>query len=179
VSAKREMVNVGISRRVLRIGAAAYPVQNIARAQTVKLEPNRAKACRRFFAALVLWVTLGGAAAVAANKVTELSNSELTALRGVEIAALVLVVVSTIRLIVKLSARTYYALVIETAGTPRTALVSAKQQEVSQLVDEIMAAVDDPAKEFHYHMENVQFGGTRIEAGRDVYTAGRDQKIGN
>jgi hypothetical protein len=77
-----------------------------------------------------------------------------------------------------LSARTFYALVIETAGTPRTALVSANQREVTQLVNEIMEAIDDPAAEFHYHMENVQLGGTRIQAGRDAYTAGGDQKIG-
>lgn len=177
MSYKREVINVEISRRVLRIGAAAYPVQNIARAQTVTLVPKRGTAWRRYVVAVVFWVILGVAAAVAVKKVTGLSNSGLTALHGVEVAALVLLVVSTIRLIVKLSARTFYALVIETAGTPRTALVGANQREVTQLVNEIMEAIDDPAAELHYHMENVQLGGTRIQAGRDAYTAGGDQKI--
>lgn len=177
MSHKSEVINVGISRRVLRIGAAAYPVQNIARAQTVTLIPKRGTAWRHYVVAVMFWVILGVAAAVAVKKVTGLSNSGLTALHCVEVAALVLLVVSTIRLIVKLSARTFYALVIETAGTPRTALVSANQREVTRLVDEIMEAIDDPAAEFHYHLENVQLGGTRIQAGRDAYTAGGDQKI--
>jgi hypothetical protein len=97
VSYKREVINVEISRRVLRIGAAAYPVQNIARAQTVTLEPKRGTAWRRYVVAVVFWVILGVAAAVAVKKVTGLSNSGLTALHGVEVAALVLLVVSTIR----------------------------------------------------------------------------------
>jgi hypothetical protein len=179
MSYKREVINVGVNRRVLRIGAAAYPVQNIARAQTVTLVPKRRTAWRRYVVAVVLWVILGVAAAVAANKLAGLSNSGLTALRGAEVAALVLVVISTIRLIVNLSARTFYALVIETAGTPRTALVSTNQQEVTGLVNSIMEAIDDPAAEFHYHMENVQIGGTHIQAGRDAYHAAGDQRISN
>jgi hypothetical protein len=179
MSYKREVINVGVSRRVLRIGAAAYPVQNIARAQTVTLVPKRGRAWRRYVVAVVLWVILGVAAAVAANKVAGQSNSGLTALHGAEVAALVLVVISTIRLIVNLSARTFYALVIETAGTPRTALVSTKQQEVTGLVNSIMEAIDDAAAEFHYHMENVQIGGTHIQAGRDAYHAAGDQRISN
>jgi hypothetical protein len=177
VSYKREEINVEVSRRVLRIGTAAYPVRNIARAQTVALIPNREAAWRRYVVAVALWVILGVAAAVAVNKVTGLPNSGLTALHGVEVAALVLVVISTIRLIVNLSARTFYALVIETAGTPSTALVSANPQEVTGLVNAIMEAIDDPAAEFHYHMENVQIGGTHIQAGRDAYAAGGDQRI--
>src|SRR5690348_17261651 len=121
--AKREVINIDVSRRVLRIGPAAYPVQNIARVQAIKLVPNRARAVRRFLVAVLFCVILGVAAAVVAKKDTGLSNSNVTALHGVEIGAVVLVAISIIRLVMKLSARTFYALVIETAGTPRTALI--------------------------------------------------------
>jgi Family of unknown function (DUF6232) len=174
---KPDVIEVGVSRRVLRIGAAAYPVQNIARAQTVTLVPRRGRAWRRFLLAVVLSMLLAAGAAVAANQATGLPSSGLTALHGAVVAAGALVVISTIRLMVNLSARTYYGLVIETAGTPRTALVSTSQREVAGLVNAIMAAIDDPGAEFHYHMENVQIGGTHIQAGRDVYAAGGDQRV--
>jgi hypothetical protein len=83
----------------------------------------------------------------------------VNAVRAVAIGVLVLgallVSISTIRLIVKLSKQmTYFALVIETAGTPRRALVSADQNLVTNLVHMIMDAIDNPTASFHYRVEN-------------------------
>jgi hypothetical protein len=43
---KREVIEVSVNRRVLWIGSAAYLLHNIARAQTIELVRNRAKALR-------------------------------------------------------------------------------------------------------------------------------------
>jgi hypothetical protein len=47
VSYKRELIDVAVSRQVLWVGSEAYPLQNIARAQTLRLVPNRRAAWRR------------------------------------------------------------------------------------------------------------------------------------
>ncbi len=118
----------------------------------------------------MLCLFLGAAATVAMNFAPRLSsvqgsNALSHAAAGVLVLALVLVVISTIRLITVLLARTYYALVIETSGTPQTALVSAYETQVSQLVGLIMDAIDDPGFELNTTIEthnNYNFGGNQI-----------------
>src|SRR6266566_2429407 len=115
MSYKREFINVRVSRRVLWVGAEAYPLQNIARAQTIKIVPKRGAAVGRYIAAVVLWVILGVAAAAISSAMRFGYNYQSTS-GVVVIVVLVLIVISTIRLIRVLSRRTLYALVIETAG---------------------------------------------------------------
>src|SRR5713101_3720330 len=64
VSYERELITVRVSRRVLWVGAQAYPLQNIARAQTIKLVSNRRAAIRHYVVAVIFWVILGIAAAL-------------------------------------------------------------------------------------------------------------------
>jgi Family of unknown function (DUF6232) len=169
-----EVIDVAVSRRVLWVGAQAYPLQNIARAQTVKLVPDRGAALRRYLHAFVLWVFLTVAAAVALRLAPRISTVQgykaaHYAAAGVLVLVAVLAVVSTIRLIATLSRRTYYALILETAGTPRRVLVSDDENLVRQLVRRIMAAIDDPQADFvqpvvnynlHAHgSQSVQIGG--------------------
>jgi hypothetical protein len=155
MSYKSSVVDVRVENQVLWIGGDAYPLQNIARARTVRLVPNRAAAVRRYLKAVVLWVLLGIGAAVADAK----------GLHGVAVAVAVLtvalVVLSTIRLIRALSTKTFYALVIETAGTAHTALVSTNQNLLRELVRKIMDAVNNPAVTFHQPIQNFDLRGAQ------------------
>jgi len=161
--AKSQAIEVRISRRVLWVGAEAYPLRNIARAQTITLVPDRRTAWRRYLTAVVFWALLGVAAVAAMKLAARLdaeqgSNTLHAAAAGALVLALALFAVSTIRLIRVLSARTYYALVIETAGTPRRALVSTDGNLVSELVRQIMKAIDDPQAEFRQLVMNYHYG---------------------
>ena len=169
-SRQRELIDIRISRRILWVGTAAYPLQNIARAQTIEIQRDRRAALRRYLRAVVLCVFLGAAATVAiklAPRLTSVrgSNALLHAAAGVLVLALVLMAISTVRLITVLLARTYYALVIETSGTPQTALISDNETRVSQIVGLIMDAIDDPGVELNTTIENhnnYNFGGNQI-----------------
>lgn len=154
-----ERIDIGVSRRVLWVGGQAYPLQNIARAQALRLPPNRRAARRRYLKAVVLEVFLGAAAAVALHLALRLNSERgYSAAHGVAVGALVLAavlfVISTIKLIAPLSRRTYYALVIETAGTPRSVLVSDDEYTVRQLVGQIMDAIDNPHADFQQSVVN-------------------------
>jgi pSer/pThr/pTyr-binding forkhead associated (FHA) protein len=158
-SRKREFINIRVSRRILWVDDEAYPLQNIARAQTVELRRDRGAALWRYLKAMVCWVLLGAAATAATEFSTRLSSSQgSNALHdagvGVLVLALVLAVISTIRLIAVLLSRTYYALVIETSGTPSTALVSDDEAQVRQIVHGIISAIDNPQAEFEVKVEN-------------------------
>lgn len=158
---KSELIRVRVSRRILWVGAEAYPLQNIAHARAIELPPPRATAVRQYLGAAVLLVILGVGTAIAATKlgtVTTVPSSVLNGLHGVVIVAGALIIVSTIRLFVKLSARTLYALVIETAGAPFAALISTTRNTVIDLVHMIMDAIDNPEAEWNVMVENVHVG---------------------
>jgi hypothetical protein len=115
--------------------------------------------------AFILELILGVAAAVALRLAPRLNSVQAynaaqagNAVHAVAVGALalvvVLVVISTIRLMRVLSTGTYYALVIETAGTPRRVLVSAEENVVTNLVNKIMDAIDNPAITYHTRVEN-------------------------
>ncbi len=150
-----EVINVRVSRRVLWIGSDAYPLQNIARAQARKIIPPRGTPVRDYIRALVGWIIvgiilsaiLGGAA----------HNGALAGL--VWVIVLLVLAWRTVRLVQKMREdNTYYALIIETAGNPNTALVSRDPGVVSELVQEIMAAIDNPSAEFSQNVVNYHLG---------------------
>ena len=154
--ATQEIVNVRVSRRVLWIGSDAYPLQNIARAQTRELTLKNGSPVRNYFKAVVRWVILGVVVTIAL-KLAKVGSSGVFDL--VWVVVLALLAISTIRLIAMLRKnRTYYALIIETAGTPNTALVSPDLNLVNQLVGQIMEAIDNPQAEFQVQVENFHVG---------------------
>ncbi|SEC43464.1 DUF6232 family protein [Streptomyces sp. TLI_105] len=142
--ARRKVIRVEVSKRVLWIGASAYPLQNIARATTVRFKPQRARAVGNFVKS-VLITGLLLVAALAAAQADELSGSDRELIvQGAEVTAAVLVAAFLARLVVVLFTRTYYALVVETSGNPLTLLAGVDRDEVHQLVRDIMRAIEDP-----------------------------------
>ena len=120
---KREVIDVQVSRRILWVGAEAYPLHNIARATTIRIDPNRKAAVGRFIKSILILTILAVAAVVVIDRVEWPGGDRQDALRGVALFVLAPTVVFAAQLVSVLSARTYYALAIETSGTPRAVLV--------------------------------------------------------
>jgi Family of unknown function (DUF6232) len=156
VSYKSEIIDIKVSRRILWIGAEAYPLHNIARAQTITLVPRHGPAVWGYVKAIMFWLILGIAATFAGS--AGLVPPDLAEIA--RIAALVLMVLSTIKLIRDLSRRKLYALIIETAGSPHTAVISRDKNIVTKLVSWIMDAINNPQAEFEFRVENLQVGDT-------------------
>lgn len=122
---KREVINVQVSRRVLWVGAAAYPLHNIARVTTVELEPRLWLILKRVgpwgFAACAVFMGMllystGGRVALAM-----LVGPPVLA------GAAVLVVPVLVRLIRAATRSTLHRLNIETAGAPYAVLTSPER----------------------------------------------------
>ena len=171
-------VNVQVDQGILWVGSEAYPLRNIARVQPVKLVPNRKAALRGYLIAVVFCVLLIVAAAAAARAASRVSSAQgYNALHGVADGAFalaaVLAVISTILLIRRLLRRTAYALVIETAGTPRTALVTYDENLVFHLVRRITAAISNPQDQWRERVPVINNyvyapGAKGVMTGRDI-----------
>ncbi len=136
MSMKSEKTEVAVRRQVLWIGGEAYPVHNIARAQTVLLKPLRGRAVARFMGFLILWLVLGiGVMLVAGPYVP---RELVFGVIGV------LVLVNLIKLVRRLVTPRLYALVIETSGSPRTALITKDERQLRTVVESVMNAIDNP-----------------------------------
>jgi hypothetical protein len=137
-----ERIKVEVSRRILHIGPAAYPLQNIARVQSQVLKFARWPTIRSFVKAAVIWIVLGAAATAAikfaadrqAGSITPANQGHYIAIAWAVAAALI--AVSAMLLLVRLAHtwQRYYALVIDTAGPARAALVNPDRVVISDLV---------------------------------------------
>lgn len=171
-------ITIGVNQGILWIGGEAYPLHNIARVQNVELVPGRGRAAGTFVKQFLIWVVLG-VGGVAGLRFADLSSSDVatyTEYIGIGVGTLVLI--SLVRLLVVLLRRTYYALVIETSGTPHTAVISPDKGVVNGLVHQIMGAISnprDPRVNFqttvvnHHHGNNYygnqhinQYGGNNV-----------------
>ncbi len=158
VMAKREVINVRVSRRILWVGAEAYPLHNIARATTVRIRPRRMDALGQFLGYGLILVIVSGVILSAASH-GELADADAGVVSDlVLLLDCVLGFVLVARLVSVLVTPVYHALVIETAGTPYTALVSTDKSVVSRLVFQIMDAIDNPEAEFQIQVENYHIG---------------------
>jgi hypothetical protein len=157
-----KLIDIRVSHRVLWVADEAYPLQNIARARTAKLVPKRAGAVVRLVVVVLLWVGLAvaGRPALTAARVPRATRDLV--LGYASTGLVVLVAVCAIWMVVVVLRRPLYALVIETAGTPFTAVVSPDRDLISRLVHSIMDAIDNPAAEFGYRIENY-YGGNHVK----------------
>jgi Family of unknown function (DUF6232) len=131
-------VNVRISRRVLWIGGDAYPLQNVARAATIRgkfgsriSDQPRVLGCLLpllFFALVMLSTVMwwGHWYALA-------------------IAPWALIVLA---LVARAMKKPVYSLVIETSGSSCTVLTSTNKDYLDRIVWEIMSAIDNPGAEY-------------------------------
>jgi len=60
-------VEVSVSRRILHVGSAVYPLTNIARVQSLLLQIKLWPPIRAFIVATLAWIALGVAATFAIN----------------------------------------------------------------------------------------------------------------
>ncbi|MFD9727537.1 DUF6232 family protein [Streptomyces sp. NPDC059072] len=151
-------VELRVSRRLLWIDDAAYPLHNIARVYTFDLHPDRWKAFVQFlkgvgFTAVGLVLLL-----LVDNDTRVFSGSGYDrhdGTSGLVTFAVVVVIVLVIVLLTKVFAAPQHVLSVETSGPP-TALVTLPDRErLRQLVGQIVHAIENPTAEFAVQVQRV------------------------
>ena len=160
-------IEVKVSQQILWVGGEAYPLRNIARARVVRLTVRRGAAFGRFLGFTLLWLVLGMGATVAL-RAAKSQGVHLDRNLGdvVLVVTGVLIGLAVLRLLYLLVRPALFALVIETAGNPHTPLITTDEEVVSQIVREIMAAINNPAARFKYTVNNIhngdKYGGDHV-----------------
>lgn len=170
---RRETIEVSVRDQILWVGAEAYPVHNIARAQTIALRPQNNRAVVRFLGYALLWIVLGLVAAVNAN-----DSGFPVSVVPVIVGALILI--NSIGLLRALKTPTFYALVIETSGSPRAALITKDEGQLMMFVRAIMEAINNPKVNVGpFNIENFHLGDKHVDVrGGKVGIIGDHGQIG-
>ncbi|WP_405870960.1 DUF6232 family protein [Streptomyces zaomyceticus] len=136
-----DTLRLRVSRRMLWVGAAAFPLHNITRVEAFKLKPDRGAAFLRFLRWLVVAVLVYVAINVASDGDASVGE-EGNPLFVVILIALV------VFLLKELFAPARPVLLVETASGSAVLLTLPSMDELRDIAGRIAAAIDNPAAEF-------------------------------
>ncbi|MFH8716371.1 DUF6232 family protein [Streptomyces zaomyceticus] len=140
-SRRGDTLRLQVSRRMLWVGAAAFPLHNITRVEAFKLKPDRGAAFLRFLKWLVVAVLVYVAINVASDGDASVGE-EGNPLFVVILIALV------VFLLKELFAPARPVLLVETASGSAVLLTLPSMDELRDIAGRIAAAIDNPAAEF-------------------------------
>ncbi|QHC26449.1 DUF6232 family protein [Streptomyces sp. GS7] len=165
------VIDVKVSRRVLWVGADAYPMHNITRARRTVIPPRRGYEIWRFLKAVAGLVLVGTVVMVvvtvaAGDPAPGDPGSWLSPADVVAVAVLLLIIAGVVRLIRALIRPVLYALVLETSASENTVLVSADEERVIELVRQITGAIENASAEFQLTVESLHVGDVIKQFGK-------------
>ncbi|MFD9691364.1 DUF6232 family protein [Kitasatospora sp. NPDC059146] len=150
----RNVIDVRVSRRVLWIGGDAYPLQHIARArQLVWWPPKRSRTVIRFVRQVI-----GLLCAVSLLSALTRNGADATQAALPSVLLLAGLAFFLYRLVTKLRQKPVYRLVLDTSNAATTAVVSHHEWQITNLIQMIMEAIDNPQAEFAFQVENLHVG---------------------
>lgn len=168
---------VKVDDGILWIGKAAYPLRNIARAETVEVQWRKGRAVMRWLVHCALIAALAAAAYVASGDVRlhGMSHSEMTRLVGY--VALGLLGLRTLFVLPVLLARKHWAMLLDTSGGSQAAVVNPDRRKIDGLVNDVVAAIQNPRAKFEQHFTTFSFTGATIGAGASIGQSGGRNKV--
>lgn len=150
-------LDLTVTKRLLWVGGAVYPLQNVARVYTFVLHPRRKEAVLLFLrrTALTILVAMGftlfGAIAGFLSRDQETFGGFITFIWFVSVAALIYFLVE---MSIVLSASSHFVMAVESNGQS-TALVTGRAEYLNQLVHQIAYAIENPDTELRVQVERL------------------------
>ncbi|GAA0391371.1 DUF6232 family protein [Streptomyces luteireticuli] len=172
-------IDLQVSKRLLWVGRAAYPLQNIARVHTFTLHPKRKEATVRFLKNVAITLTAAIALTVIGGA-TSLSNESVGGgiITFVWIGALAALIAFTVQLLSVLTAASHYVLSIETSGPSTAVVTSTNPHHLDQLVGRISHAIENPGTEFQVTVESIMVNPKSYYFGDNVNMYGGTGNVG-
>ncbi|GGT69789.1 MULTISPECIES: DUF6232 family protein [Streptomyces] len=170
-------VDVRVSKRLLWVGGACYPLRNIARVYTFTLQPRRKDAvvrCLKRFA-FTLLTAIGLSLIAAMSRFDSDGEGYLDLIWFFTVAFLVYAVGDMISVLV---AKSHFVLAVETSG-PSTALVTAQNPaHLHELVRSLADAIENPEREFTVHVQTLAINPSNYYFGDNVNMYGGNGNTG-
>jgi hypothetical protein len=153
MASKDDGVEVRISRRTLWVGEKVYPLQAVSSVEPLEIVPRRGRIIARFGKQAGAWVALGVLGLIAMSGAgTQLPAFAITLYELIVLGGLI---VTAIRLIRRLTRNTLYILSVFAAGRPQEVVASWDKDQIFQLRDQVVAAIDDPSVSYSVHIDRV------------------------
>jgi hypothetical protein len=146
----RKTVVLRVDKRLLWVGDAAYPLRNVTRVYPVEFKPKRMETFGYF--------VIGSAIAFVVAR-TEPDTA----------AGSVLVVIALFAWFLRvLTSPSKYALVIDTSGAASALVTLQHHEQLKQLVNAIVEAVETPEKQLHVQVESLHINRNAYHHGDKV-----------
>ncbi|MEU8027716.1 DUF6232 family protein [Streptomyces sp. NPDC049099] len=179
-----DRVDLRVSKRILWIGAAVYPLANIARVYTFILRPRRKEAVLRFlrYTAGTLIVgfiamlpslpslTFGGGA--------EQHSGAAGYVTFIWIVAVCVEIYFLIDMFSVLTAAPHHVMAVETSGASTALVTSPDPRYLDQVVGQISYAIDHPEAEFKVTVESLTVSPRNYYFGDNVNMYGGSGNVG-
>ncbi|GGU48197.1 hypothetical protein GCM10010211_10460 [Streptomyces albospinus] len=178
-------VSLRVSRRLLWVGDAYYPLQNIARVYTLTIHPRRKDAVLLFVKRLLITgavLTLLGLLAVLIDSSSGFGSSGsggspgLTAL--VVIGAGAALVYSLVEMLKVLGAPSHFVLAVETSGPSTAVVTSPDRAQLRRLAQQIADAIENPKAEFEVRVDTITISPKHYYFGDNVNMYGGTGNVG-
>ncbi|MEV8065569.1 DUF6232 family protein [Streptomyces sp. NPDC085995] len=172
-------IDIRVSKRLLWVGGAAYPLENITRVHTFLLTPRRWEATQQFLKRLGIILSVAFALTILGG-ITGLASQDAagTIVTLVWLGAVAALVLSIVELVGVLGAPTQYVLAVETSG-PSMALVTFPQPHyLDQLVGSLVHAIENPETEFQVRVERILVNPRNYYFGDNVNMYGGTGNVG-
>ncbi|OIK00102.1 DUF6232 family protein [Streptomyces colonosanans] len=172
-------VDLRVSKRLLWIDRAAYPLQNIARVYTFNAHPRRKEAALRFAksAAIILAVAFG---LTIIGGLTQFGgrNSGGTLITLAWVGSAAGLIYCFVQMMSVLTAQSHYVMAIETSGPSQAVVTSSNPETLNQLVGYVAHAIDNPETEFQVKVERLMISPNNYYFGDNVNMYGGTGNVG-
>ncbi|MEV6838119.1 DUF6232 family protein [Streptomyces sp. NPDC051133] len=176
-------IEIRVSKRILWIGAAVYPLHNIARVYSFVLRPKRKEAVLRFLRYTAGTLVVGFIAMLPGLPSLALGGAqEHSGAAGyvtfVWLTAVCAEIFFLIDMISVLGAAPHHVLAVETSGASTALVTSQDPRYLDQLVGQISYAIDHPDTEFKVTVESLTFSPKNYYFGDNVNMYGGNGNVG-
>ncbi|WP_308408596.1 DUF6232 family protein [Streptomyces sp. AC627_RSS907] len=173
-------VEMRVSKRLLWVGGAAYPLRNITRVYTFLLTPRRGEATVLFFKRVGIILPVAFAMTILGS-LTGLGSDAETAeaiIKWVWLGTVMALIYCAGSLGAVLISSSHWVLAVETSGAS-TALVTSKDtQHLNQLVGHVVNAIENPEAEFQVRVETLTINPRHYYFGDNVNMYGGTGNVG-
>ncbi|WP_405948774.1 DUF6232 family protein [Streptomyces prunicolor] len=172
-------IDLRVGKRLLWVGTATYPLENIARVHTYMLMPRRWEATRLFLKRLGIILSVAFALTILGG-ITGLAsqNTASTLIMWVWLGSTAALIFCAVEWLQVLSAHPLYVLAVETSGPPMAVVTSANPYQLDQLVGSIVYAIEHPETEFHVTVDRLMVNPKNYYFGDNVNMYGGTGNVG-
>ncbi|MEU8928996.1 DUF6232 family protein [Streptomyces sp. NPDC048409] len=172
-------IDLRVDKRLLWVGGAAYPLENIARVHTYVLTPKRWEATRLFLKRLAIILSVAFALTILGG-ITGIASQDTasTLIMWVWLGSSAALILCAVEWLQVLSSPPLSVLAVETSGQPMAVVTSEDPRRLDELVGSIVYAIEHPDTELRVSVDRLMVNPKNYYFGDNVNMYGGTGNVG-